>query len=104
MENFVNNRISKESTVVVSRQQISGGLIDDEVAILNLSDGVYYGLNAVGGRIWSLIQQPTKVHTVQEILLLEYDVDPDNCYRELLNILEDLADHGLIDVNNDPGD
>jgi hypothetical protein len=104
MENSVNNSISEESTVVVSRQQISGGLVDGEVAILNLSDGVYYGLNSVGGRIWSLIQQPSTVRKIQEILLQEYDVAPDICNRELLNILEDLANRGLIDVKNEQGD
>jgi hypothetical protein len=98
---FVNSRISDNSKIVVSNQQVAGGLVDGDVAILNLSDGVYYGLNAVGGRIWSLIQQPTTVHAVEEILLQEYDVDPDICHKELLDILEDLADHGLIEVNND---
>ena len=29
--------------------------LGDEAAILNLKDGVYYGLDPVGARVWSLI-------------------------------------------------
>jgi len=98
----VNNRILEQSTIVVSSQQVSGDLLDGEVAILNLSDGVYYGLNDIGGRIWSLIQQPKTVSDLKATLLQEYDVDPELCYRELLDLLQDLANRGLVVVNNDP--
>ena len=98
----MNNRILEQSTIVVSSQQVSGDLLDGEVAILNLSDGVYYGLNDIGGRIWSLIQQPKTVSDLKATLLQEYDVDPELCYRELLDLLQDLANRGLVVVNNDP--
>jgi len=98
----VNNRIVEQSTIVVSSQQVSGDLLDGEVAILNLPDGVYYSLTDVGGRIWNLIQQPKTVHELNEILLQEYDVDPEICYHELMDLLQDLANHGLIIINNDP--
>jgi Coenzyme PQQ synthesis protein D (PqqD) len=94
-------RILEKSTIVVSNQLVSGDLLDGEVAILNLPDGVYYGLNDVGRRVWDLIQQPRTVHELKEILLQEYDVDPEKCSRELIDLLQDLAKHGLIIVNND---
>ena len=98
----MNNRIVEQSTIVVSSQQVSGDLLDGEVAILNLPDGVYYSLTDVGGRIWNLIQQPKTVHELNEILLQEYDVDPEICSHELMDLLQDLANHGLIIINNDP--
>jgi hypothetical protein len=97
----LNNRILEQSTVVVSSQQVSGDLLDGEVAILNLPDGVYYSLDEVGGRIWNLIQQPKTVRELTEILLQEYDIDPEICSHELMDLLQDLAEHGLIIINND---
>jgi hypothetical protein len=97
----LDNRILEESIIVASSQQVSGDLLDGEVAILNLPDGVYYGLNDVGGRVWNLIQQPITVRELNEILLQEYDVDPEKCSRELMDLLQDLAKHDLIIVNND---
>jgi len=97
----LNNTILEQSTIVVSSQQVTGDLLDGEVAILNLPDGVYYGLNDVGGRVWSLIQQPKTVRELKEILLQEYDVDAEICSKELIDLLQDLDKHGLIIINND---
>lgn len=75
-----------------------------EAVILDLKEGQYYGLNDVGARIWDLIQEPKTVQQVQELLLAEYDVALEDCRRELLALLEELANRGLIEVMDEvPG-
>ena len=56
----VDTKIALDNTVVVSKEQASADL-GDEAAIPNLKDGVYYGLDPVGARIWKLIQTPRTV-------------------------------------------
>lgn len=90
-------QISKTSTVVMSKEQVSCELAGEAV-ILNLRSGVYFGLNPVGARVWSLIQEPQTVSAVLEILLECYEVTPDRCESDLLAILEDLAARGLIEI------
>ena len=68
------------------------------MAILDLKAGVYYGLDAVGARIWSLIQEPRTVNEIRDILLEEYEVEPERCERDLLELLQRLADEGIIEV------
>lgn len=89
--------ISLNSIVMVSSNQVFADL-GGEVAILNLSDGVYYGLDPVGSRIWELIQQPKIVNDICDTLLVEYEVEPERCEYDLLALLEDLAAHNLIKV------
>jgi Coenzyme PQQ synthesis protein D (PqqD) len=91
--------VSGSSTVVAAKDQVSSDL-DGEVAILDLKAGVYYGLDAVGARIWSLIQEPRTVNEIRDILLEEYDVEPERCERDLLVLLRRLADEGLVEVRN----
>jgi hypothetical protein len=90
--------IDLDSIIVASTDQVSGELQEGDLAILNLKDGVYYGLNSVGSRIWSLIQTPKSVSELREALLAEYDVDVDVCTRELLTLLNDLSSKELIEV------
>ena len=46
------------STVVKrSKHQVSSCL-DDEVAILNLESGMYFGLDEVGAFIWEALNEP----------------------------------------------
>lgn len=93
-------KIALETTVVETKEQASADL-GGEAAILNLKNGVYYGLDPVGARIWNLIQEPRTVREVREMLLKEYDVDADLCERDLFALLRQLAENDLIDIVND---
>jgi hypothetical protein len=75
--------------------------LGEEAAILGLKAGMYYGLNAPGARIWSLVQEPRPVSEIRDVLLSEYDVEPDRCERDLLTLLQRLADEGLIEVKDE---
>lgn len=86
--------------VVVAKDQISSDL-GEEVVILNLRTGVYHGLNAVGARIWNLLQESRTVKDIKDVILNEYDVEPDCCESDLLVLLQKLADEGLIEVRNE---
>ena len=92
--------ISRGSTVVAAKDQVSSDL-GEELAILNLKAGVYYGLDAVGARIWSLIQEPRKVDEIRDVLLEEYEVEPERCERDLFALLQRLASEGLIQVEDE---
>ncbi len=51
----------------LSRDQISCDLAG-EAPILNLKSGVYFGLDAVGARIWSLLQKPVMLAEICDAL------------------------------------
>lgn len=95
------NTISCRSVVVAAREQVSCDLAG-EAAILNLKEGMYYGLDAVGARIWSLIQEPRALHEVRDTLLREYEVEPERCERDLLALIEKLSSAGLVEMRNEP--
>jgi|SRR5215216_695016 len=94
------NIILDYSIVVAEKDYVSSDL-GGEVAILSLKGGVYYGLDAVGARIWDLIQKPRSVNEIWRILLEEYDVDPERCKRDLLTLLQELSTEGLVEVRNE---
>ncbi|MBF6568633.1 MAG: PqqD family protein [Candidatus Binataceae bacterium] len=88
------------STVCAVDDQVSCEL-GGEAAILDLQQGVYYGLDPVGATIWNLIAQPRRVDEIKQALLDQYEVSPDQCERDLIELLNDLAEHGLIRVENE---
>jgi len=91
--------ISMNSTVVVAKEQMSCGL-DDEAVILSIKKGVYYSLNPCGNRIWSLIQKPVKVGKVRDSLLEEFDIDKETCEKDLLSLLSDMKNEGLVVIED----
>ncbi len=91
-------KLSIESVVVVADNVVSCDL-DTEAAILNLKDGVYYGLDPIGAKIWNLIQKPITLTEVMETILNEYDVDNEQCKNDVLELIEELLENGLVKVN-----
>jgi hypothetical protein len=97
---FMTNVMSMESVVVAASEQVSCDL-DGEVVILDLKNGVYYGLDAIGARIWDMLQKPTTIGAIRDAILLEYDVEADRCERDLLALLRDMGDKGLVEMRNE---
>lgn len=95
--------LSRESCVVVSDEQVSTAL-GDETVILGMQDGVYYGLDAVGARIWALLATPHRVTDLVVTLSGEFEVAPDRLERDVLALLDDLADRRLIREHRGDGD
>ena len=99
------NQLSKEIacnvTVVASGDQ-TGSVIPGQAVILNVKSGMYYGIDKVGARIWELIQEPRTVKEIEAAILEEYEVDPERCRRDLMDLLQELSDNGLIEMRNGP--
>lgn len=92
--------LSAQSIVVASQAQVSSNLQDESV-ILDVQSGTYYGLNEVGASIWAMIQQPTSVATVQSAIVAEYDVTPDACHQDVLDLLHQLMEIGLVRIHDE---
>jgi hypothetical protein len=88
---------SESSLVAVSRDQVSCDLAG-EAAILSLKNGTYYGLDPVGARIWSLMQQPVRFGALRDQIVSEFDVEPERCESDLAALLHRLKSEGLIEV------
>ena len=69
-----------------------------ELVILHATEGKYYGLNAVGLRVWDLIQLPRSAAEIGAILASEFDVEETTARRDAEQLLGDLISHGLATV------
>jgi hypothetical protein len=67
-----------------------------ESVLLNLSTGTYFGLDAVGTRLWHLIAEYGSTALVLETLLAEYDVDAIRLQKDLDALIEQLLAKGLL--------
>jgi hypothetical protein len=91
--------ISMLSVVKITKQGLCRSL-DREMAILNVQNSTYYGLDPVGVFIWSLMQRPTSVRELRDAMLRKYDVDEQRCERELLDLLQRMRSEGLVEVRS----
>ncbi|MBI4638608.1 MAG: PqqD family protein [Candidatus Rokubacteria bacterium] len=72
--------------------------LGDELVLLNLASGVYFGVDPVGTRIWQILDERGSLSEVLEALVAEYEVEADRCEADLLEFVTALRDNGLVDV------
>jgi hypothetical protein len=89
--------LSPDSIIVATRAQLSA-VLDGETVILNVQSGIYYGLENVGMRVWTLLEKPIAVSKLCDILSNEYEVQPGQCTAEITALLEQLLQAGLIEI------
>jgi hypothetical protein len=72
--------------------------VDGEAIVLNVTSGVYFGLNPMATRIWHLVSAGTTEDQVVQSLLAEFDVDEARLRTDVATTLQHLRANGLIDV------
>ena len=95
------DRISAESIVERKRGLIASE-IDGEIVALNIDTGVCYGLNAVGSRIFQMLNEPTRIADLCAKLVEEYAVEPAACEHDVLELVETLKGENLVVVAGAP--
>jgi hypothetical protein len=87
-------------TVVTRGEELVSSDLDGETVLMSVQSGKYYGLDAIGSRIWALIEQPRSVSDICKILLGEFDVELEQCREDVLGFLYKLAEDNLLMVVN----
>jgi hypothetical protein len=84
------------ASTVVRTDEVVDAEIDNEIVALNIARGTTYSFNQIASRIWRLLGTPVRVSDLCATLLTEYDVEPDVCQLDVINLLEELLSEGLI--------
>jgi len=85
------------SASVSRRSDVICCTVGEETVLLDLASGIYFGLDPVGSRIWSLIERPMPISEIRDELLKEYEVDETTCENEVLRFLNQATERGLIE-------
>jgi hypothetical protein len=70
--------------------------VGGETVLLDLHSEQYFGLDAVGTRIWQLLGEGAGAEAVVETLLEEFEVERATLAADVSTLLDQLAEAGLI--------
>ena len=89
------DRVKIPDGVLISKLQ-------EESVILNLDSERYYGLDDVGTRILTVLTTSESIEAAYETLVNEYNVDAQVLRRDLLELVEELVEQGLMKISTNP--
>ncbi|MEM6786221.1 MAG: PqqD family protein [Myxococcota bacterium] len=80
------------------RDQVLSRMLDDEVVLLDLASGTYFGLNEVGAEVWQLLEREADVAAIRNHLAATFATGrDDDVDGDLDQLLEELQRRGLIE-------
>ena len=68
----------------------------EELVMMSIEAGRYYGVNAVGARIWELLETPQTIQQLCTQICAEFDVDAQTCQTAILDFARDLIENGVV--------
>ncbi len=83
------------SQLVPSNQAIESR-VGDETVLLHLENGTYYGLDAVGTRIWEMLREGKAPLSICEAVAREYGIAREAVEADARRFLGDLKAHNIL--------
>ncbi|MFC1809522.1 PqqD family protein [Candidatus Omnitrophota bacterium] len=84
---------------VVKRKNIPYRMIEKEGVIVDVSNNDVVQLNDVAAFVWETIDLVTSVGELVAAVCQEFEVGPDEAYKDTVEFLDQLQKKGLIDIN-----
>jgi NMD protein affecting ribosome stability and mRNA decay len=99
MSESVQISLCKETIVRRNERNFLISRIGEEVVLMDIHNGQYIGLNAIGSAIWEKLEQPVPIHQVVHALTEEYSVNMQLCEQETLLFLQKMMQHQMLIVD-----
>ena len=71
---------------------------DGELVLLDLAGGNYFGLDAIGARMWKHLAEGASPAEVASQLVNEYDIDQPRLLADIITLADELLVRGLVVV------
>ncbi len=93
--------LTLQSRLRPNDQEVAAKVMDGEAIIINLSNGIYYSMDKVGGLIWELIDERYSLEEMVTALCARYDVSAEKAKSDVERLLGELVQENLVIVTED---
>ncbi len=93
-----NTDLSLDSFITRSDSILFTELVD-EVVMMDIQNGCYYGLEEPASRLWELMVERISVRQLCERLHSEYEVEMPQCEQEVLEFVADLSSRSMVEIS-----
>jgi hypothetical protein len=88
---------------VARGSQVAARMLGDEMMIMSSSTSTLFTLNDVAAAIWEAADGVTPLHEiVAGRICSQYEVSPEVALRDVENLVEQLASHGIVVLSDEP--
>jgi hypothetical protein len=82
----------------IQNKEVIQSRIGDEIVMLDVESGFYFGLNSIASVIWDMMKEKVDLDTLVVALMQKFDVDKSTCVSDTLELLGQMAEKKIIRV------
>jgi hypothetical protein len=90
------------NAIIQRNSEVIAAEVDQDLVMVSIATGHYYGVSDVAREIWDAIEQPKKISDLVNDLTASYNIDSASCEKQTLSFLQALLDEGLLQVDDAP--
>jgi hypothetical protein len=83
-------------TKYIRNNKTISGRLHDEMVMMDMDQGKYFSLNHSATAIWELLEKPITSAELSRLLMEEYEVEPEQCKKEVEDHLNEMVKLGLV--------
>ena len=76
--------------------QVMSRLVGEETVLLDIANGVYFGLDGVGKRIWENIADGLSLQETAAVITTEFEVDDTRAQEDVVAFARNLVERELL--------
>lgn len=92
--------MTKKHPSYTQNSDIIGSPVDDEMVMMDIDKGSYFGLNSMGSKIWELVEEPKSIPDLVNLLTDEYDISKKECEKQVSEFISALVEANLVTQND----
>ena len=85
----------------INEEEVAATVMDGEAIMINLSNGIYYSMDKVGGLIWEMIEGRHSLGEMVTAITARYDVSLNQAQADIERLAAELVQENLVMVSND---
>ncbi len=83
-------------TVIRRNEALLVAPVHDEIVMMDITSGHYFGLDPIGCDIWSHLESPRTLAELVSMLVDDYDADETRIAEDVRVLIKDMAEHGAV--------
>ena len=91
---------SSGARVRPNTDEVAAKIMDGEAILINLTTGMYYSMDLVGGLVWELIEGEATVAEIEDAITVTYDAERPRVEADLQRLLDQLLEAGLVRLDS----
>ena len=85
-----------EETLITRSDEVMTASVHDEIVMMDIESGHYYGLDDIGSEIWERLEARRTFGDLIDSLVVDYDAERAVIADDVRKLLMAMAEHGVV--------